>query len=62
MSGKNKGYLNNNLDFSQVETKDIRIAILVLGRVETEDIWIVVPIWCQVETKDFWIAVLIFAK
>ena len=38
MSGKKRGYLNSNPDFCQVETEDIKIAILVLGQVETEDI------------------------
>ena len=31
MSGRNRGYLNSNLDFCQVETEDIFIAVLVLG-------------------------------
>ena len=47
MLGKNIGYLNNNPDFCQVETKNILIAVSVLG-------WI--------GTKDIWTSVLIFAK
>ena len=38
MLGRNVGYLNSRPDFRQVETKDVQIAVLVLGQVETMDI------------------------
>ena len=38
VSSKNKGYLNRNSYFCQVEIVDISIAVLVLGWVGSEDI------------------------
>ena len=38
MFGRNRGYKNKSFDFREIETEDIWLAVLVLGRVGIEDI------------------------
>ena len=46
MSGRNRGYLNSNPEICQVETEDIRIAVLLLRIFDSS------PKECQVGTED----------